>query len=114
MAAEAPGGAAWAQSSGPAGAAAPATAGTHLGMPVRVRQASLAPQLRNDGRAPAAAPAAGPASRSPEQARNLMAALQRGWEHGRTDDLDDPVGDPGAWSGETRRAGTDSGEGEAH
>ena len=85
-------------------------------MPVRVRQASLAPQLRTGlgPRATAPAAASGPVSRSPEQARNLMAALQRGWEHGRTDDLDDPVGDPGAWSGETRRAGTDSGEGEAH
>jgi hypothetical protein len=81
-----------------------------------VRQASLAPQLRtgpDSGAAHQAAAVGGPASRSPEQARNLMAALQRGWEHGRTDDLDDPAGDPGAWSGETRGTGTDSGEGEA-
>ena len=115
-AAEAPGGAAWAQSSGPAGAAAPATAGTHLGMPVRVRQASLAPQLRRSQgpRTPPAAPAAGsPPPRSPDQARNLMAALQRGWEHGRTDDLDDPAGDLGGWPGGTPGAGTDASEGEA-
>jgi hypothetical protein len=85
-------------------------------MPVRVRQASLAPQLRTGPGSRSAAPAAagGPASRSPEQARNLMAALQRGWEHGRTDDLDDPVGDPGAWPGAARGAGADSSEGEAH
>jgi signal transduction histidine kinase len=96
----------------PAAAEAPATAGTHLGMPVRVRQASLAPQLRRDP-APAAAPAAGPATRSPEQARNLMSALQRGWEHGRTDDLDDPAADLGAWPGGTPGAGTDPSDGEA-
>jgi signal transduction histidine kinase len=82
---------------------------THLGMPVRVRQASLAPQLRTSpGPRPAApAPSAGGSPvRSPEQARNLMAALQRGWEHGRTDDLDDPDGDLGAWRG------PDAGDGE--
>jgi signal transduction histidine kinase len=96
----------------PAAAEVAATAGTHLGMPVRVRQASLAPQLRR-GPAPAAAPAAGPASRSPEQARNLMSALQRGWEHGRTDDLDDPATDLGAWPGGPPGAGTDPSDGEA-
>jgi signal transduction histidine kinase len=96
--------------------AAPGAAGTHLGMPVRVRQASIAPQLRTGPGPRAAAPAAagaGSAPRSPEQARHLMAALQRGWEHGRTDDLDDPVGDPGAWPVETPAAGTDSSEVEA-
>jgi signal transduction histidine kinase len=96
----------------PPAAEAAGPAGTHLGMPVRVRQANLAPQLRRDP-APAAAPAAGPPARSPDQARNLMAALQRGWEHGRTDDLDDPAGDLGAWPGGTNGAGTDSSDGEA-
>ena len=42
-----------------------------------------------------------------------MAALQRGWEHGRTDDLDDPAGDLGAWPGGAPAAGTDASEGEA-
>jgi hypothetical protein len=42
-----------------------------------------------------------------------MAALQRGWEHGRTDDLDDPADDLGGWPGGTRPAGTDASEGEA-
>jgi len=84
----------------------PAVAETHLGLPVRVRQASLAPQLRTgpEPESPAVAAtaaAAGPALRSPEQARNLMAALQKGWEHGRTDDLDNPADDPGDWPGET-------------
>jgi hypothetical protein len=43
-----------------------------------------------------------------------MAALQRGWEHGRTDDLDDPAPDLGAWPGGFPGAGPDSSEGEAH
>jgi hypothetical protein len=53
-----------------------------LGLPVRVRQASLAPQLRDrvpgtDGEDRAAS------APSPEAARNIMTALQRGWERGR-------------------------------
>jgi signal transduction histidine kinase len=53
-----------------------------LGLPVRVRQASLAPQLRergpggDGGDRVASAP-------SPEAARSIMTALQRGWERGR-------------------------------
>jgi signal transduction histidine kinase len=53
-----------------------------LGLPVRVRQASLAPQLRDrrpgadGGDSVASAP-------SPEAARSIMTALQRGWERGR-------------------------------
>jgi anti-sigma regulatory factor (Ser/Thr protein kinase) len=53
-----------------------------LGLPVRVRQASLAPQLRERGPGMdgddrvASAP-------SPEAARSIMTALQRGWERGR-------------------------------
>ncbi len=60
------------------------TAGlTEMGLPVRVRQASLAPQLRDGG--PAAAGPAGKAAGapSPEAARSTMTALQRGWERGR-------------------------------
>jgi signal transduction histidine kinase len=53
-----------------------------LGLPVRVRQASLAPQLRD--RAPGADGADRVASApSPEAARTIMTALQRGWERGR-------------------------------
>jgi signal transduction histidine kinase len=60
---------------------------TGMGLPVRVRQASIAPQLRDGGTAGAsatgsAAPPAGPPS--PEAARNTFAALQRGWERGRS------------------------------
>jgi hypothetical protein len=54
------------------------------GLPIRVPQANLAPQLR-DLAVPAAAggdePSAGP---SPEAARNTMAALQLGWQRGRS------------------------------
>ncbi len=48
-------------------------------LPVRVRQASLAPQLR------ASSPdrAQDHQDASPEAARNIMAAMQRGWERGR-------------------------------
>jgi signal transduction histidine kinase len=53
-----------------------------LGLPVRVRQASLAPQLRD--RAPGTDGADAVASApSPEAARSIMTALQRGWERGR-------------------------------
>jgi hypothetical protein len=53
------------------------------GLPVRVRQANLAPQLRTPTTPPAAAdePAAAP---SPEAARSTMAALQLGWQRGRS------------------------------
>jgi signal transduction histidine kinase len=55
---------------------------TDLGLPVRVRQASLAPQLRDRGGF--AAPENGPRGPSPEAARSTVSALQRGWERGRS------------------------------
>jgi signal transduction histidine kinase len=57
---------------------------TEMGLPVRVRQASLAPQLRDRG-ALATDPdePAANAAPSPEAARSTMTALQRGWERGR-------------------------------
>lgn len=67
-----------------------AVGGTHLGLPRRVRLASLAPQLRgHPGRAVPGQPAA-PAARSPEQTSSLMSALQAGLLRGRLDDLDSP------------------------
>ncbi len=59
----------------PAGAAP-----TPDGLPRRVRQASLAPQLRNS--VPEQPDASGPL-RSPEQVRTIMSALQRGTTRGR-------------------------------
>jgi signal transduction histidine kinase len=68
----------------PPPASAPSSADPgDFGLPTRVRQASLAPQLRQSTRPDV------PLSResglpSPEAARNTMAALQRGWELGRS------------------------------
>jgi len=65
----------------PAGSGA--EAGTHRGLPRRVRQANLSPHLRARPSAGAAAPSRGPELRSPEQAQSLLASLQSGWERGR-------------------------------
>jgi hypothetical protein len=75
-----------------------ATGGTYLGLPRRVRQASLAPQLRGRlGAEPATSlldpgEAAEPPALSPEQTSSRLSALQDGWLRGRLDDLDDPSG----------------------
>ena len=71
---------------------------SHLGMPIRVPQASLAPQLRA-ARGRAGAQAAAPDTpdvdeRSPEATRSMMLLMQQGWQRGRVDDLDDPRGCP--------------------
>ena len=70
--------------------------GSHLGMPVRVPQASLAPQLRARRDAVPAAARDVPAisERSPEATRDLMTLMQQGWQHGRADELDYPTGAP--------------------
>jgi len=76
-------------------------------MPVRVPQASLAPQLRARGtelqvppvpqvpQAPADDDAPGAGPRSPEAMRNMLTLMQQGWRRGRVDDLDNPAGAPG-------------------
>jgi len=59
------------------------------GLPRRVRQASIAPQLRDNpprrrtspAPAPAPAQASGP---TPAEIRQTMSALQRGWQEGRS------------------------------
>jgi signal transduction histidine kinase len=76
----------------------PASSASHLGMPIRVPQASLAPQLR--GRRELGWQRAEPEApeidqRSPEVTGNMMALMQQGWRRGRVDDLDDPQGAPG-------------------
>jgi signal transduction histidine kinase len=91
-------------------------AGTHRGLPRRVRQASIAPQLRDHGAAePAASRLAGPPidARSPDETRNLFSSLQQGWQRGRVDDLDYPDDDPGEWPGGRPGGSPDSGNGEA-
>jgi signal transduction histidine kinase len=69
-------------------------AGTYRGLPRRTRQASLSPHLRDSSPAaadpPATEPVAAPASaREPEQARDLAASLQSGWQRGRQADPPD-------------------------
>ncbi|WP_030624234.1 sensor histidine kinase [Streptomyces sclerotialus] len=74
----------------PSEEAQPAT--TVRGLPRRVRQASLAPQLKTspDRQAGAASEAADPAAdRDAEAVRARMASLQRGWQRGRRESGDD-------------------------
>jgi len=62
--------------------------GPRRSLPQRTRQASLSPHLRGG---PAASRSAGPSgpgpagTRTPEQARDLAASLQTGWQRGRQD-----------------------------
>jgi signal transduction histidine kinase len=76
----------------PETAAQNSLSGSHLGMPIRVPQASLAPQLR-PGRdsGPQASLRESPdvEQRAPEATRNMMMTMQQGWQRGRVDDLDD-------------------------
>jgi signal transduction histidine kinase len=75
----------------------PASSGSHLGMPVRVPQASLVPQLRarrDTGSQPALRDAPRAAERSPEASRDMLILMQEGWQRGRVDDLDEPEGAP--------------------
>ncbi|XVQ12927.1 sensor histidine kinase [Spirillospora sp. CA-255316] len=71
----------------------PEPAGTHAGLPRRRRQESLAPQLRRKhGTPPPPAAEQGPAGvivRSPEEARSMMASIQRGWRRARASDPGD-------------------------
>jgi len=81
------------------------------GLPVRVRQANLAPQLRTPTVPMAAAAdelAAGP---SPEAARNTMASLQLGWQRGRS--ITEPAEDEFRTSPTPQRPGDPPDEGEA-
>jgi signal transduction histidine kinase len=81
-------------SAGPA--PGPEAAGTYRGLPRRIRQASLNPRLRDSPRAAArgANDDGTPPSltRSPEEARSLVASLQSGWQRGRESDV--PDGEP--------------------
>jgi signal transduction histidine kinase len=61
--------------------------GTQGGLPRRVRQANLAPQLRDvpPYRPQRPRPPGSEQARSAEAARDLMSRMQRGWERGRAD-----------------------------
>ena len=75
--------------------------GSHLGMPIRVPQANMAPQLRAQSDADPQEPQDPPddepwfGARSPEATRSMLTMMQQGWRRGRMDDLDDPEGVPG-------------------
>ena len=77
----------------------PMSSGTHLGMPIRVPQASLAPPLRarrgEEATHPAERETPEVDTRSPEATRNMLIRMQQGWRRGRVDDLDNPEGAPG-------------------
>ncbi|MFJ6660360.1 nitrate- and nitrite sensing domain-containing protein [Streptomyces sp. NPDC091377] len=67
--------------------------GSDLGaLPRRVRQANLAPQLRNAPEPPTERSA--PEERDADEVRSRMASLQRGWQRGRDENAegDDPQG----------------------
>ncbi|MGW0226659.1 histidine kinase, partial [Streptomyces tendae] len=85
------------------------SAGAEAGaLPRRVRQASLAPQLRQS---PEQAPEdrSDPADRDADEVRSRMASLQRGWQRGRKENAagDDPPGGtaPSAPRGTTKGDG---------
>ncbi|MGW1128674.1 sensor histidine kinase [Streptomyces sp. NPDC002526] len=86
---------------------APDTVG---GLPRRVRQASLAPQLREgpDTRTARPAPVEGAddIERDAEEVRSRMASLQRGWQRGRQENAEDPTG-----PGDTAPGTTPGGDG---
>lgn len=75
--------------------------GSHLGMPIRVPQANMAPQLRAQRDADPPEPQDPQddepwfGARSPEATRSMLTMMQQGWRRGRMDDLDDPEGVPG-------------------
>ncbi len=94
------------------GQTGPAPAGPSVGgLPRRVRQASLAPQLKEapaeEAGGPGGRPEPVPDDRDAEEVRNRMASLQRGWQRGRHDnDVR-----PGDSAGGTAPGTTPEGEG---
>ncbi len=76
-----------------------AEAGTHRGLPRRVRQANLSPHLRARPSAGPTAASRGPEPRSPEQAQSLLASLQSGWERGRKAEEEPQAQDTAAGQG---------------
>ncbi|MEU4774488.1 nitrate- and nitrite sensing domain-containing protein [Micromonospora sp. NPDC023644] len=97
-----------AAAAGPTPTARQVTARTGSGLPVRVRQASIVPELRDD-------PAAGGGDedddtvRPPEQVRRMMSSYQTGTRRGRTDAarLLGGAGDSRTEAGEEPDAGED-------
>jgi hypothetical protein len=70
----------------------------YKGLPRRVRQANLAPQLRSSAAAAASGPPGVPkaSAASLTDMRNTLSAMQRGWQQGRSQpqrDTEDSAGD---------------------
>ena len=82
-------------------------------LPRRVRQASIAPQLRDDTQAAPASPATDAEAdeagegRSPDEIRATMSAIQQGWQKGRS--VFDPP-DRGRGAFQQPAAASDQGE----
>ncbi|WP_329164837.1 nitrate- and nitrite sensing domain-containing protein [Streptomyces sp. NBC_01717] len=98
-------------SSAPSRSAGPTSyPGTVDGLPRRIRQASLVPQLRegSGGRASGPAPTepAEDIERDADEVRNRMASMQRGWQRGRRQNAEDGTG-----LGETAQGTTPGGDG---
>ncbi|MCX4849342.1 nitrate- and nitrite sensing domain-containing protein [Streptomyces sp. NBC_00893] len=89
---------------------APSTRETVGGLPRRIRQASLAPQLREDSAVrdpePARTEPEQDFERDAEEVRSRMASLQRGWQRGRRQNAEDVTG-----PGETAQGTTPGGDG---
>jgi signal transduction histidine kinase len=119
---------------GPAGtpSSEPGDNGDFKGLPRRVRQASLAPQLRDNppprrttlasSGAPGGVPgspgspgSAGSSGPSPAEIRQTMSALQRGWQEGRSRRIAEQAAgeSPGAGPGTPADAGPDTAPGNA-
>ncbi|MGW2295181.1 nitrate- and nitrite sensing domain-containing protein [Streptomyces violaceorubidus] len=98
----------------PAREVAPSSDSGTGALPRRVRQASLAPQLRQSPE-PAAEDRSDPADRDADEVRSRMASLQRGWQRGRRENAagDDPPGGtaPTAPTAPSAPRGTTKGDG---
>ncbi|MEV7722091.1 hypothetical protein, partial [Streptomyces sp. NPDC088184] len=79
-------------------------------LPRRIRQASLAPQLREESGVRDAEPARTEPDqdfeRDAEEVRSRMASLQRGWQRGRRQNAEDVTG-----PGDTAQGTTPGGDG---
>lgn len=78
-------GAAGSRETGPATDVRPADPGAP-GLPRRVRQANLAPQLLGDAPDPGSMDVGPATTRPPEETRALMTSLQEGWRRGREEE----------------------------
>ncbi|MEV6786136.1 nitrate- and nitrite sensing domain-containing protein [Streptomyces sp. NPDC051098] len=89
----------------------PPDAGLIDGLPRRVRQASLAPQLREGSGQSPAPDVRDDVERDAEQVRNRMASMQRGWQRGRLQNADE-ADEAGQTAGTGRPAPRDTSEGD--